>query len=41
MSWFQLGNINTKERKKIKGIWLRKRPGCNLDVEEAIKKAKI
>lgn len=38
MSWFLLGDI--KERKNIKGIWLRKRPRCNPDVDEAIKKSK-
>lgn len=38
MSWFLLGDI--KERKNIKGIWLRKRPGCNLDVEQSIKDSK-
>ena len=36
MSWFALEAV--KERKKIKGIWLRER--SNPDVQQAIKKTK-
>ena len=40
MSWFLLGNIEEKERKKIKGIWLRVESGNNNDVKKAIKNSK-
>lgn len=38
MSWFLLGDISGKERRKIKGIWLRK--NANPDIIKEIKKTK-
>ncbi len=38
MSWFLLSDI--KERKKLKGIWLRKRADANVDVFAEIKRSK-
>lgn len=38
MSWFLLGDVSVKDRKKIKGIWLRK--NSNPDITKEIKKSK-